>query len=162
VDVAPASDETAVNEGDEDEDEQAEKAVRPSYDEDVREQQELIAKLKAQREREAKATKAAISGKRAPPVNEPQDEEEDEDDMDAEDQDEENDRESQSASAALSSKRPREDENGQFAFKFKEPEVTERALVANSRTRNVVGFDHAQTRSALWGGLALVVGFGAA
>jgi hypothetical protein len=111
---------SAVDE--QEEDEEAEFATRPNYEEDIAEQQNLISGLKAARERNMAEVDADIKA----------------------------------------AKRAREEEREVMRFDFKEPEVEERALVANSRTRGRIERLEPQQKSALWGSLALAVGFGAA
>jgi hypothetical protein len=127
------SDETMVGE----EETAAEEQLKPNMAEDVAEQRELIANLKAQRAAALENASAAtviddavagevIGGGQAEyePV-----------------------------------KRAREEEEEALRFEFKEPETEERALVSNSRARSRLP---PQRKAALWGSLAFAVGLGAA
>jgi len=118
----------------------AEEQLKPNMADDIAEQHELIANLKAQRaavaaENSSVATIVAdsVTGEAA----------------------------SGSQAGSELAKRPREEEEEQLRFEFKEPETEERALVSNSRAR--MGSRLAPERkAALWGSLAFAVGLGAA
>lgn len=131
------SDETAV-----DDDAEAAKAAEPKMHEDVQEQKELIAKLKAER---AATKQAKQDGKLAPTQSMKETEKLVEDEE------------------GSGSKRQREEESAQYRFNFKQPgeeeeEVGERAIATNSRVRARI----APERKALaWGALAFAAGMGA-
>lgn len=132
------SDETAV-----DEDVEAAKIAQPDVDEDIREQKELIAKLKADRE----AAKA-------------QQQQEEEAPSPSQRETEKALTEDESAGA----KRSREEETQELRFNFKEAgeaeEVTERAVATNSRVR-VLSQLPPERKSLAWGALAFAAGLGA-
>ena len=131
------SDETAV-----DEDVEAAKTAEPNMHEDIQEQKELIAKLKA--ERAAAKTKKADAGVAPSPshrVTEEMLEEEE----------------------GTGAKRAREEEPKQYQFDFKEPqegEVGERAIATNSRV-GLLGRMPPERKSLAWGALAFAAGMGA-
>ncbi|OSD06603.1 hypothetical protein PYCCODRAFT_1360769 [Trametes coccinea BRFM310] len=133
------SDETAV-----DEDTEAAKIAEPDMQEDIREQRELIAKLKA--DREAKAQKQ-------------QQEEED-----SEPSPSQHEAEQALTEDSSSAKRPREEEPQELRFNFKEPgqpeEVGERAIATNSRIRLLSQLPP-ERKSLAWGALAFAAGLGA-
>jgi hypothetical protein len=140
--VPEYSDETVVDA--KDEDAQAEAAVRPTYDEDIADQRQLIAQLTAARDATLGAAEKA-AGKVAAAFAS--------DESDA------------GSAAAIKRARPADEE--QYSFDFKAPGGPgkhERALVTNSRTRGAGPLQRLAPaqRSAIWGGLALAVGFGAA
>lgn len=132
------SDETAV-----DEDVEAAKIAQPDVDEDIREQKELIAKLKADRE----AAKA-------------QQQQEEEAPSPSQREAEKALTEDESAGA----KRSREEETQELRFNFKEAgeaeAVTERAVATNSRVR-VLAQLPPERKSLAWGALAFAAGLGA-
>ncbi|KAH9928294.1 uncharacterized protein B0H18DRAFT_1117978 [Fomitopsis serialis] len=107
--------------------------------EDIREQKELIARLKARREEARRFV-----------------EEEDEEDEDAESGDED-----EVSPAKPASKRQREDEEP-LKFNFKEPsgEVGERAIATNRRV-SILANMPPERKSLAWGALAFAVGWGA-
>ena len=106
------------------------------HEEDVLEQQKLIADLKAQRD--------------AKKLAEQQQQEEDES-MESGDSDE--------VDGPSKLKRAREEDGPAFKFEFKEPEVVERPVATNSRVRRFTL--EPRTKSFAWGLAAFAVGMGA-
>lgn len=106
------------------------------HEEDVLEQQKLIADLKAQRD--------------AKKLAEQQQQEEDES-MESGDSDE--------VDGPSKLKRAREEDEPAFKFEFKEPEVVERPVATNSRVRRFTL--EPRTKSFAWGLAAFAVGMGA-
>ncbi|KAH9942764.1 hypothetical protein B0H21DRAFT_750251 [Amylocystis lapponica] len=133
--IPAGSDETVVD----DEASEVSKAMEPNMSQDIQEQRDLIARLKAARDADRKAKEAAVEAE--------------------EDEDEEEDEEAESASASTAQKRTREDEDAQLTFDFKQPEVGERTIATNRR----VGLLRAtpQRKSLAWGALAFAAGLGA-
>ncbi|CDO68950.1 hypothetical protein BN946_scf185000.g93 [Trametes cinnabarina] len=135
------SDETAV-----DEDHEAAKIAEPDMQEDIQEQKELIAKLKAEREA-AKAQK--------------QQQQEEEDSEPSPSQHEAEQALSEESSSA---KRPREEEPQELRFKFKEPgqseDASQRTIATNSRIRLLSQLPP-ERKSLAWGALAFAAGLGA-
>ncbi|KAI0635961.1 hypothetical protein C8Q77DRAFT_1170434 [Trametes polyzona] len=138
------SDETAV-----DEDVEAAKVAEPNMQEDIREQQELIAKLKADRE----AAKA-------------QQQQQQQDQEEAEAAPTPSQYEAEKAlteDEPAGTKRPREEEPNELRFNFKEPaepDVGERAIATNSRVRLLSQLPP-ERKSLAWGALAFAAGLGA-
>ena len=129
------SDETAV-----DEDAEAAKTAEPNMHEDIQEQKELIAKLKAERAA-AKSKKTDAGAAPSPSQREAEEALEEEG----------------------SGKRAREEEPKQLQFNFKEPqegEVGERAIATNSRV-GLLGRMPPERKSLAWGALAFAAGMGA-
>lgn len=123
------SDETAV-----DDDVEAAKVAEPKMHEDVQEQKELIAKLKAERVAKTKAIEPTAS--------------------------QEGKSKEEAADVSLA-KRSREEEPTEYRFKFKEPgegEVGERAIATNNRVRSQLP---PERKSLAWGALAFAAGLGA-
>ena len=119
------SDETAVDD-----------ATHPSMKDDLQEQQELIARLKAERDA-AKAQLAASQSQRL-----------------AEEMLEEDE---------TVSKRPREEDPKELRFNFKEPaegEVAERAIATNRRV-GLYARIPPERKSLAWGAIAFAAGMGA-
>ena len=137
------SDETAVDE----DVAAAAKAAEPDMHEDIREQQELIAKLKADREA-AKAQKQQEETEESAPSPSQHETEK----VLTEDE-------------SISTKRPREDEPTELRFNFKEPvqseEVGERAIATNNRVRRMLSQLPPERKSLAWGALAFAAGLGA-
>ena len=132
------SDETAV-----DEDSEAAKVAEPSMAEDIQEQKELIAKLKADRAAARAKAKAIVEAEAEEGVPGPSEE-------DAED-------------GGAGEKRQREEEPTEYRFNFKEPgqeEVGERAVATNSRLRRIAQMPP-ERKSLAWGALAFAAGLGA-
>ncbi|EJF64927.1 hypothetical protein BD309DRAFT_852918 [Dichomitus squalens] len=132
------SDETAV-----DEDSEAAKVAEPNMAEDIQEQKELIAKLKADRAAAKAKAKAEAEGEAEEGAPDPSEE-------DAED-------------AIGGEKRQREEEPTEYRFNFKEPgpeEVGERAVATNSRLRRLAQMPP-ERKSLAWGALAFAAGLGA-
>ncbi|PIL35550.1 transcription factor [Ganoderma sinense ZZ0214-1] len=135
------SDETAV-----DEDSEAAKVAEPNMQDDIQEQKELIAKLKAER---AAAKAKAIAEAEA------EGEQETEEAPTPSQQEAED--------AAVGEKRPREEAPTGYRFNFKEPgqeEVGERATVTNRRVR-LLSQMPPERKSLAWGTLAFAIGLGA-
>ncbi|OJT07457.1 hypothetical protein TRAPUB_1700 [Trametes pubescens] len=134
------SDETAV-----DEDVEAAKIAEPNVEEDIREQKELIAKLKADREA-AKAQKQQEEEEEAPSPSQRETEKELMEDE----------------SAGV--KRSREEETQELRFNFKQAgeteDVAERAVATNSRVRVLTQLPP-ERKSLAWGALAFAAGMGA-
>lgn len=105
------------------------------HEEDVSEQQKLIADLKAQRD----AKKLAE-----------QQQQEDDESMESGDLDE--------VDGPSKLKRAREEDEPPFKFEFKEPEVVERPVATNSRVRFAL---EPRAKSFAWGLAAFAVGMGA-
>lgn len=122
------SDETAVED-----DAEALKVAEPNMHEDIQEQKELIAKLKADRAAAQAKKLAATASER-----ETQESTETEDNV--------------------ASKRQREDESEGYRFNFKEPgeEVGDRTIATNSRVRMAP-----ERKSLAWGALAFAAGMSA-
>lgn len=139
------SDETAV-----DEDTEAAKMAEPNMQEDIQEQKELIAKLKAERaaaKAKAKAEAEAETEAEAEPETEeaptPSQQEAEE--------------------AAVGEKRSREEVPTEYRFNFKEPgqeEIGERAVATNRRVR-LLSQMPPERKSLAWGTLAFAIGLGA-
>lgn len=129
--TAVGSDETVVDEDAED----LVKLTEETMHDDIREQKELIAKLKAEREQRKGETQVEQSEDTDVPKEKTQAE-------------------------APTSKRPREDEEP-LKFNFKEPqdEVGERAIATNARVRT--GAMRPERKSLAWGALAFAAGLGA-
>ncbi|KAI0749786.1 hypothetical protein C8Q80DRAFT_1269603 [Daedaleopsis nitida] len=131
------SDETAV-----DDDAEAAKVAEPKMHEDVQEQKELIAKLKAERAAnaaKAKATESQADAEKLLAVDEQETEE------------------------ISGTKRAREEEATAYRLKIKEPgegDVGERAMVTNSRVRLLSQLPP-ERKSLAWGALAFAAGLGA-
>ncbi|KAI0775181.1 hypothetical protein BD413DRAFT_471506 [Trametes elegans] len=138
------SDETAVDE----ENAEAAKVAEPNMHEDIKEQKELIAKLKADREA-AKARKQ---------------QEEEEEVAPSPSQQATEDALTPTEEEPSGVKRPREEEKQELRFSFKEPgqseEVGERAIVSNSRVRLLSQLPP-ERKSLAWGALAFAAGLGA-
>ncbi|KAI1796845.1 hypothetical protein LXA43DRAFT_911025 [Ganoderma leucocontextum] len=135
------SDETAV-----DEDTEAAKVAEPNIQEDIQEQKELIAKLKADRA----AAKAKEEAEAEPEAEPEMEEAPSPSQQEAED-------------AALGEKRPREEAPTEYRFNFKEPgqeEVGERAVVTNRRVR-LLSQMAPERKSLAWGTLAFAIGLSA-
>ena len=132
--LTPAgSDETAV-----DDDAEAAKVAEPKMHEDVQEQRELIAKLKAER-----AANAAKAKEAEPTMSQ-----------------EAAEKSLVEADDATGVKRTREEESTEYRFNFKEPgegEVGERAIATNSRVTRM----RPERKSLAWGALAFAAGLGA-
>ena len=129
------SDETAV-----DEDVEAAKVAEPNMAEDVREQRELIAKLKAERA----AAKAQAAAEPSPSQEVAEEMLEDE-------------------GEASGTKRTREEEPKELRFNFKEKtegEVGERTIATNRRV-GLLGRMPPERKSLAWGALAFAAGMGA-
>ncbi|KAI0331877.1 hypothetical protein GY45DRAFT_1275171 [Cubamyces sp. BRFM 1775] len=137
------SDETAVDE----DVAAAAKAAEPDMHEDIREQQELIAKLKAEREA-AKAQKQQEEAEEPAPSPSQHETEK----VLTEDE-------------SISAKRPREEEPTELRFNFKEhgqsEEVGERAIATNNRVRRMLSQLPPERKSLAWGALAFAAGLGA-
>ncbi|KAI8980211.1 hypothetical protein BD414DRAFT_538580 [Trametes punicea] len=135
------SDETAID----DDAAEAAKVAEPDMQEDIREQKELIAKLKADREA-AKAKKQQQEEAEAAPSPS------------------QHEAEQVLTEESSGSKRPREEEPQELRFNFKEPaqseEVGERAIVTNSRIRSLSQLPP-ERKSLAWGALAFAAGLGA-
>ncbi|RPD60109.1 hypothetical protein L226DRAFT_462937 [Lentinus tigrinus ALCF2SS1-7] len=134
--LTPAgSDETAV-----DEDAEAARIAEPKMHEDIQEQKELIAKLKADRAaaktRQQDVTKSASIETETTLVE---------------------------TEEPAGTKRVREEEKTEYRFNFKEPgegEVGERAIATNSRVRLLSQLPP-ERKSLAWGALAFAAGLGA-
>lgn len=129
------SDETAV-----DDDAEAAKVAEPKMHEDIQEQKELIAKLKADRAaaktRQQDVAKSVSIETEATLVE---------------------------TEEAAGTKRAREEEKPEYSFNFKEPgqeEVGERAIVTNKRVRLLSQLPP-ERKSLAWGALAFAAGLGA-
>ncbi|KAH9846688.1 hypothetical protein C2E23DRAFT_766678 [Lenzites betulinus] len=135
------SDETAV-----DEDVEAAKVAEPNMHEDIREQKELIAKLKADRKAAKVQQQEEAEGELAPSPSQHETEK------------------ALTEEEPAGVKRPREDEPKELRFNFKESgeleEVTERAVATNSRVR-LLGQLPPERKSLAWGALAFAAGLGA-
>jgi hypothetical protein len=101
--VQTGSDETVVEE----EETEIVKVAQPNMEEDLREQKELVERLKAERAAAATAAQAVLSSEETTLVE------------------------------STVQKRAREDDVPQYALDIKEPETEERALVSNSRIRTL-------------------------
>lgn len=137
------SDETAV-----DEDSEAAKVAQPNMQEDIQEQKELIAKLKA--ERAAAKAKAIAEAEAAAEAEGEQEMEE-----------ASTPSQQEAEEAAVGEKRPREEAPTGYRFNFKEPgqeEVGERAVATN---RRVLSRMPPERKSLAWGTLAFAIGLGA-
>ena len=117
----------------------------PSMEEDVREQKELIARLKAEKEAAEKAKAQAEADAEAAKVIAAAAEE-------AIEQTE--------LPSTTSAKRIREEDSVEFKLKIKEPETEERALVSNSRIRRLRDMPP-ERKSLAWGALLFAAGMGA-
>ena len=116
------------------------KAAMPSMEEDVREQRELIERLKAQKATQAKVPvrDVGIGGEATLVLAES----------------------TITATSAASSKRLREEESVEIRLNIKEPETEERALVSNSRIRSLRDMPP-ERKSLAWGALFFAAGMGA-
>ncbi|KAI0359831.1 hypothetical protein OH77DRAFT_870999 [Trametes cingulata] len=136
------SDETAVD----DDAAETAKIAEPNMQEDIREQRELIAKLKADRE----AAKA-------------KQQQEQEEDESAPSPSQHETEQALTEEESTGVKRPREEEPKELRFNFKEPgesEVGERAIATNSRVRLLSQLPP-ERKSLAWGALAFAAGLGA-
>ncbi|KAI0833517.1 hypothetical protein BC628DRAFT_1414292 [Trametes gibbosa] len=135
------SDETAV-----DEDVEAAKVAEPNMHEDIREQQELIAKLKADRQAAKAQQQEEAEGELAPSPSQHETEK------------------ALTEEEPSGVKRPREDEPKELRFNFKESgepeEMEERAVATNSRVRLLSQLPP-ERKSLAWGALAFAAGLGA-
>ena len=128
--------------GDEDAEEVAE-AARPNAEEDIREQREMIAKLKA--ERDASTTTTTMKKRKNGGVVVAADIE-------------------MVVDETAAQKRTREEEDGpayQFNFREGGEVVEQRAIATNRRVRTVLGEMGPERKSIAWGALAFAAGLGA-
>lgn len=124
----PGSDETAVD----DDVSEATKLTEINIDEDIREQQELIQRLKAERDLKAQQQKEQVV-------------------------DEDQDQAMEEAQVTSANKRARE-EGPEYTLNIREPETEERQLVSNSRVR---GRMNPQRKSLAWGAFFFAAGLSA-
>lgn len=155
--LTPAgSDETAV-----DDEAEAAKVAEPNMHEDIQEQKELIAQLKAERAAAA-ATAAKAKQEEAAAATTKQEVAEEAESAPSPSQ-AEAEKELMEQDETKGTKRPREEESTGYRFNFKEPgegDVAERAIATNNRVR-ILGQLPPERKSLAWGALAFAAGMGA-